>query len=64
MNKWEYKVIAIKLKRHFWTGRSDHKAVEEKCNDMGQQGWELVSVEGLNMINYNSAPILTFKRPI
>ena len=63
MNKWEYKVISIQARRNFWTSQFDPKAIEEKLNSMGQQGWELVSAEGLNA-RYAIAPILTFKRDI
>ncbi|PRC94634.1 DUF4177 domain-containing protein [Solimicrobium silvestre] len=61
MNKWEYKIIKVNAKREFWTSQFDIKAIEVKLNELGQQGWELVSIEGLNN-RYATAPVLTVKR--
>ncbi len=63
MSRWEYKVVAVKTKRNFWTSQFDVNVIEEKLNYMGQQGWELVTMEGLNN-RYAISPILTFKRAI
>ncbi len=63
MNKWEYKIVSISVKRNFFTSRFDLKAVEDKLNSMGQQGWELVSLEGLTM-RHSISPVLTFKRAV
>ncbi|MES2071704.1 MAG: DUF4177 domain-containing protein [Pseudomonadota bacterium] len=63
MRKWEYKIVSVKAKRNFWTSQFDVGAIEEKLNYMGQQGWELVRMEGLNTRSAIS-PILTFKRAI
>ena len=63
MIKWEYKIITVKAKRNFWTNQFDVKVIEEKLNSMGQQGWELVRMEGMNA-RYSTFPILTFKRSI
>lgn len=63
MSKWEYKVVSVNAKRNFWTSRFDVKVIEEKLNSMGQQGWELVSMEGFNT-RYAISPVLTFKRAI
>jgi len=50
MSKWEYKVVPVKAKRNFWTSQFDVKAIEEKLNFMGQQGWELVRIDGLHFL--------------
>lgn len=41
--KWEYKTITFD-ERKFLTGKADPKALSEKLNTLGEQGWELVSV--------------------
>lgn len=61
MHKWEYKVVSLDVKHNFWSSQFDLKAIEDKLNIMGQQGWELVSLEGINN-RYASAPVLTLKR--
>ncbi len=61
MSRWEYKVVTVKTKRNFWTSQFDVNVIEEKLNYMGQQGWELVTMEGLNN-RYAISPVLIFKR--
>ncbi|MET3117059.1 hypothetical protein AAKU64_001272 [Undibacterium sp. GrIS 1.8] len=63
MTTWEYKIVSIHAKRSFWTGQFDLKVVEDKLNSMGQQGWELVNMEGLSM-RHAISPVLTFRRAI
>jgi hypothetical protein len=63
MAKWEYKVVTVNAKRKFWTSQFDIKAIEEKLNNMAQQGWELVTMEGING-RHALSPVLTFKRGI
>lgn len=63
MNKWEYKVIALTVKRKFLSGQFDAQSVEDELNKFGQDGWELVRMEGVTT-PLIASPILTFKRPI
>jgi len=63
MNKWEYKVIVLTVKRKFWSGQFDAQSLEEELNKFGQEGWELVRMEGV-ATPHIAPPILTFKRPI
>jgi len=60
MNKWEYKVVTLRLKRKFFSGQFDAQALQEELNKFGQEGWELVNAEGI--IYRVGAPILMFKR--
>lgn len=39
--KWEYKTV--EFSGGFWS-RLDRKTIDERLNDYGQQGWELVSL--------------------
>lgn len=63
MNKWEYKVMVLTVKRKFLSGQFDAQSVEDELNKFGQDGWELVRMEGLTR-PYIAPPVLTFKRPI
>jgi len=63
MNKWEYKVIALTVKRKFLSGQFDAQSVEDELNKFGQDGWELVRMEGVSTPHI-APPILTFKRAI
>ena len=49
MEKFEYKILAIKT--NTWSGKIDYDDFENKLNEMGQEGWELV------VINSNSLTI-------
>jgi len=63
MNKWEYKVVALTVKRKFLSGQFDAQSVEDELNKFGKEGWELVRMEGV-ATPHITPPILTFKRPI
>jgi hypothetical protein len=41
--RWEYKVIKFS-KRSFFSGTIDPEAFEAELNNLGRDGWELVSV--------------------
>ena len=58
--QWEYRVLRIDDRRRpNTTGtRSRGSASEEKLNELGKQGWELVSVRSEG----NSEPVFYFKR--
>lgn len=63
MNKWEYKVVALALKRKFFSGQFDTLAVRDELNKFGQEGWELVKVEGMIFPRVPTATLI-FKRPV
>ncbi|MBI3283553.1 MAG: DUF4177 domain-containing protein [Burkholderiales bacterium] len=61
--KWEYKIIHLNVKRQFWTSQFDLKTIENALNDLGQQGWELVSLHGMDN-RYAAKPSVTLKRAL
>lgn len=63
--KWEYKVLRIDDSRPAEAGRrtsSRDGGAEEKLNELGKQGWELVSIR-IDAAAARTAPIFYFKRP-
>jgi hypothetical protein len=60
MNRWEYNTVVIEPS---W-GRVDAKAFQAKSDDLGRQGWELVSVFGTNeQVGKTIQVAAVFKRP-
>jgi hypothetical protein len=57
MNSWEYKVM--KTDRTFWSGR-DKKDPEVFLNELGRDGWELVSVVPLSQMGGGTTTNLQF----
>ena len=51
--KWEYKVLPLKTKVHVDRFTTDRKPVIEdvqnELNDLGKDGWELVSVQNIRL---------------
>lgn len=57
--KWEYKVVysgSLMLK----TNAGAAKMIQQKCDELGEQGWEMVSCPSYDM---GSKFMLVFKRP-
>lgn len=47
--KWEYKTLAFAATGWFLGGKLDGQAMTDRLNELGAQGWELVSVFDTNM---------------
>jgi Domain of unknown function (DUF4177) len=47
--KWEYLTVKFSTSGVFSSGQLDGEAFNEKLNELGEQGWELVSVFGTNL---------------
>lgn len=58
MTQWEYKVVNMSCT--FKTGSGAEKMLQQKCDELGKDGWELV-----NFQNYDMATkfMLVFKKP-
>lgn len=61
MTKFEYKVIEIKPES-IWSELTP-ELIEQKANEMGSQGWELVSVLSKVMTGVSVGVTFIFKRP-
>ncbi len=64
MRKFEYTVLDVPAKG-FWVGKIDYKALTVKLNELGKQGWEVVSTVDTTL--YQSATrsvIVILKREV
>lgn len=43
MQKWKYKVLEFSPTRSLMATRMDKKHIENELNELGKQGWEVVS---------------------
>lgn len=63
MKRFEYKTLEIKLKGT-WGTKFDTVEIDKALNELGSQGWELVSVESRDMGGTPYGYFYTFKREI
>jgi len=49
MAKWEYKTIKVDVKGTFIGGVLDVATFDAKLNELGRDGWELISAFDTNM---------------
>lgn len=69
--KWEYKTVKLQPNSFFDEGKPSFESFEadKLINQLGQNGWELVSTEGIIDAAFGHYPtteavILFFKRPL
>jgi hypothetical protein len=61
--KWEYKTIKFGAKGGFFGGKLDEKKLEAYINELGRDGWELVTAFDTNMAQGQTRDIVAiFKR--
>ncbi len=64
MKKFEYKVLDVPSSG-FFGGNIDYQELSDKMNELGQQGWEAVSMGSTNMYsNATRGMIIILKREI
>lgn len=66
MKRFEYKTIEIKPEKAAWKHPKFNRVeIDYILNEMGNQGWELVTMEGRNVgFGYTEFFFYTFKREI
>ncbi len=64
IQKWEYKTVKFDAKG-LLGGVADVQALDAALNELGMQGWELVSVFDTNMMIHGTTRevVATLKRP-
>jgi hypothetical protein len=66
LNKWEYKVIALKTKihisRHEREKNPEIQKVQGELNEMGKEGWNLVGVQNVRLETGNLFTVAYLKR--
>lgn len=64
-SQWEYKTLKVSASHGFLGGKTDPREINEELNNLGAQGWELVTSFVTHM-GYGSSRdvILIFKRKI
>ena len=62
--KWEYRTVKLST-QGFWSGGElDEAALDAAMNDIGEEGWELVSAFGTNKgFGESRDVVVIFKRP-
>ena len=65
MMKWEYMTLVLAAKG-FWLGGSiDGEKLNERLNELGEEGWELVSMFDTNMAQGQTRDVFAvLKRPL
>lgn len=63
MKRFEYKTIEVKP-TGTWTSKFDIVEIDKILNEMGSQGWELVTTESRDMSGTAYGFHYTFKREI
>ena len=61
---WEYKIVSLDT-QGFVTTKFDVRGAERDLNRLGKDGWELVSVFGVNGVEGRTmASVMVFKRQV
>ena len=56
--KWEYLTVVFAASGWFLGGKLDGKAFNDKLNELGEDGWELVSVFDTNMLDGETRDVI------
>ena len=59
MDKWEYKTIKLDTTTWIGTGNIEENQLDQQMNDLGEQGWELVSALDTNSTGGVSKYVVT-----
>lgn len=63
--KWEYRTVVFEVSGWFIGGKLDGQAFNNRLNQLGEQGWELVSVFDTNFTQGGTRDVIAvLKRPI
>ena len=60
--KWEYKTLEIG-EVSFWSGKVKTEELTKQLNNLGQTGWELVSISPMGYAKVGACLVAVLKRP-
>ncbi len=64
MTKWEYMTLMLPAQGLILGGKIDAQKLTDRLNQLGNEGWELVSVFDTNMLEGKTRDVLALlKRP-
>jgi Domain of unknown function (DUF4177) len=58
MQQWEYRTVKVEAKGWFTGGVLDQSKFETALNELGRDGWELVSTFDTNMLHGQTREIV------
>lgn len=58
---WEYKIVSFE-KVSFLSNKMKHEELEQQLNELGREGWELVSAESRTSYSSDKEMVLFLKR--
>lgn len=67
MQKFEYKVLDVPDTKTFWIGggKFNYQALCDKLNELGKEGWEVVSASDVNRhLGQTGNVMIILKRPL
>ncbi|MFK7774202.1 MAG: DUF4177 domain-containing protein [Saprospiraceae bacterium] len=64
MQKFEYKTIKMKPKRSGFSQKLEDEELVEEMNELGREGWELITSIDNKTGGTSMSIVLIFKRPL
>jgi hypothetical protein len=66
MQKWEYRTLQLAMNEKenliWFDAQEDTRTVSERLNELGEEGWELVSVDTRNLSGVTIGTVYYLKR--
>jgi hypothetical protein len=68
MQKWEYKTLQLAMNEKenliWFDAEDDQRSVKDRLNELGEEGWELVSVDTRSLSGVTIGTVYYLKRPV
>ena len=62
MDQFEYQIITVASSGWFSSGDVDYALLQRRMNELGREGWELVSVEDTNRHDGGTKDLVLFMK--
>jgi hypothetical protein len=64
MQNWEYQTLSLIVnKGMFGNTQYDPQPLDQQINQLGERGWEVVSIVGITTNGWTDQLLVTLKRP-